>query len=213
MSEGDAATQAVVGVVQGTAASSPTAPTLPDGAIELARAVVPAGITATTSATITQTAPFTAPLGAVLPFRNSAERNAFAAMQSQMAWLIDESTLNVYDGTAWLSVASGDSGWINASLSGAWVSFDGGTTHAVPRYRKIGKTVRLGGTAKSGAIGTIFTLDANYRPAKFFYALVMANSGALQISVAPSGVVSAVAYIAGGTNAIVSLEGVTFTVN
>ena len=82
ISEGDASTAAVVGVVQGVAASSPVPPALPGGAIELARAVVAAGITATTSATITQTAPFTAPLGSAVPFRNSTERDAAGTFAS-----------------------------------------------------------------------------------------------------------------------------------
>lgn len=104
VSEGDGATQAVVGVVQGTAASSPSAPTLPDGAIELARAVVPAGITATTSATITQTAPFTAPLGSPVPFRTTSERDAFSPMKGQLAYLLDSDSLIRYTGSAWTRV-------------------------------------------------------------------------------------------------------------
>ncbi len=108
VSEGDDATEAVIGVVQGTAASSPTAPTLPDGAIELARAEVTAGITATTSATITQTAPFTAPLGSPIPFRNATARDAAGAfVAGTKAHLIDTGVEYVYDGSAWRPQISG----------------------------------------------------------------------------------------------------------
>jgi hypothetical protein len=64
---------ALVAVKSGTAAVSPVAPVLPVGAVEIARATVGAGITATTSATITNTIPFTAAAGATVVARNLAE--------------------------------------------------------------------------------------------------------------------------------------------
>lgn len=70
----------VIGVVQGTAAASPTVPSLAayPGAIELARILVPSGVTATNSGTtITQTAPFTTADGGILPFRSTTEMNLF----------------------------------------------------------------------------------------------------------------------------------------
>src|SRR5690606_35733041 len=102
VSEGDAATQFVIGVVQGTAASSPTAPTLPDGAIELARAEVSAGITATTSAIITQTAPFTTVIGGVVPFRTTTEMNTWTTpLAKQLARDLSSNNLYVWTGTGW----------------------------------------------------------------------------------------------------------------
>lgn len=68
----------VIGVVQGTPAAVPVAPSLSafPGAIELARITVPAGVTATNSGTtIVQSTRFTAAAGGVLFFRNPAERD------------------------------------------------------------------------------------------------------------------------------------------
>jgi hypothetical protein len=95
----------VIGVVQGTAAASPTAPSLASfpGAIELGRATVGAGITATTSATITQTAPFTAMAGGVIAFRNSTERGLGTYQEGQLGWLMDTDTLEVFNGASWVS--------------------------------------------------------------------------------------------------------------
>lgn len=97
----------VIGVIQGTAAAVPTAPSLAafPGAIELGRATVGAGITATTSATITQTAVFTAMAGGVIPFRTSTERDAATVLESQLGWLIDTDRFQVYTGAAWVNVS------------------------------------------------------------------------------------------------------------
>lgn len=94
----------VIGVVQGTAAASPSVPSLSSfpGAIELARILVPSGVTATNSGTtITQTAPFTAAAGAVVPVRTTTERDAGSWIESQVIWLLDTDKYQRYDGSAW----------------------------------------------------------------------------------------------------------------
>lgn len=84
----------VIGVVQGTAAASPTVPSLAafPGAVELARVTIPAGVTATNSGTtFTQTAPFTSTDGAPVPFRTKTEMDLWTtALTNQRA--IDLST-------------------------------------------------------------------------------------------------------------------------
>lgn len=95
----------VIGVVQGSPAASPTVPSLAafPGAIELARILVPTGVTATNSgATITQSAPFTAMAGGVIPFRNSAEQAAGTYLEGQLGWLIDTDQISYYSGSAWV---------------------------------------------------------------------------------------------------------------
>jgi hypothetical protein len=71
-------TQPIYGVVNGTAAVSPVAPSIPVGAIELGRATVSAGATSTNGSgvTISQTAVQTVARGADVPVRTLAERNA-----------------------------------------------------------------------------------------------------------------------------------------
>lgn len=85
----------VLGVAQGTPASSPVAPAIPSGALELARAVIPAGVTATNSGvTITQTAPFTAMAGGLVCVRNVAERDAGVWSNGQQ--VLDLATSVIY---------------------------------------------------------------------------------------------------------------------
>lgn len=95
----------VIGVVQGTAAASPTVPSLSSfpGAIELARILVPAGVTATNSGTtITQTAPFTSTDGSPVVFRNTTEMNAWtAALPEQTARDLSTNVNYRWDGSNW----------------------------------------------------------------------------------------------------------------
>lgn len=98
----------VIGVVQGTAAASPTVPSLAafPGAVELARILVPAGVTATNSGTtITQMAPFTAAAGAPVHFRNTTARDAETSLPS--GGLAEVAKLfYVWGGSAWEPLAT-----------------------------------------------------------------------------------------------------------
>lgn len=104
----------VIGVVQGTPAASPVAPSLAafPGAIELARIVVPAGVVATNSGTtITQTAPFTATAGGVLAFRTTVERDALSVPAGTICIVLADARRYVYTGSVWFEVGSpGDAG-------------------------------------------------------------------------------------------------------
>lgn len=209
--EGDASTQAVIGVVQGVAAASPTAPALPSGAIELARAVVPAGITATTSATITQTAKFTAAAGGVIPFRNTTERDADTCTEGQAGWLLDTHTLIVWDGTTWITLAS-DSGWITPTLGTGWTQ----DANNPIQYRALGDEVVFRGVAvTNGTTANIFTLNSGYRPAFAStsgspvkkYPLVSDSTTVERVFIYPNGVVQQSAAAARNG---VSLDGIRF---
>lgn len=78
---GETTSAPVAGVTCGTPQSSPTAPAIPAGAFELARNTMTSAATTTASTgnTITQTAPYTAPRGGVVPCRTIAERDALTA--------------------------------------------------------------------------------------------------------------------------------------
>lgn len=95
----------VIGVVQGTAAASPTVPSLSafPGAVELARILVPSGVTATNSGTtFTQTAPFTAVDGGTVPFRTLTEINAWTtAITGQRASDITTGVIYRWSGSVW----------------------------------------------------------------------------------------------------------------
>lgn len=124
-------TAPVIGVVQGTPASSPAVPSLSafPGAIELARITVPAGVTATNSgATITQTAPFTAAAGGVVTFRTIAERDAAAMPNGTVAFVLNTGDISRRVSGAWRRSDTTITGTIN--IAGASLTSTGnvGTT-------------------------------------------------------------------------------------
>ncbi len=121
----------IIAVLVGTPAASPTVPALTSypGAVSLATVLVPAGTTATNSGTtITQTAPFTATAGGVVPFRNTTERDAGSYVEDQLGWLMDSGTLQIYTGSAWRTYAP--STWVPivpGAVAGTGVSVSGNT--------------------------------------------------------------------------------------
>lgn len=91
----------IFGVAKGTAAPVPTKPPIPDGALELAYADIPSTATTTASVVITQSAPFTAAVGGIVPVRNTAELDAFAAADGTMARDITVGIEYERDGGTW----------------------------------------------------------------------------------------------------------------
>ena len=104
----------VIGVAQGTAAASPTAPSLAafPGAIELARITIAAGVTATNSGpTITQAAPFTSSDTGKVPFRTTTEMNLWTtALTDQLALDLSSQITYRRSGSAWVA-------WNSASIA------------------------------------------------------------------------------------------------
>ncbi len=102
----DGVTQAEVGVVTGTAAASPSKPSLPVGAVEVGTVTVASGATNTNAGTVTvaTTAAWTAPHGAPIPVRNQTERDALVKFDGLYADRLDLNTLQRCTGTAWLDV-------------------------------------------------------------------------------------------------------------
>lgn len=155
----------VIGVVQGTAAASPAVPSLAafPGAIELARILVPAGVTATNSGTtITQTAPFTAADGSVVRFRTTTEMNQWTtALTGQLALDLATGTTYRYSGSAWVAQFD-DTGWVTLPLTAGWT----GETNNIPQYRRLNGVVYIRGRAahSSGMTGVIANLPSGSRP-------------------------------------------------
>lgn len=168
----------VIIVVQGTAAAVPVAPSLAayPGYIELGRAVVGAGITATTSATITQTAQFTAAAGGVIPFRNTTERDAGTYTEGQPGWMIDSKQSIIYNSSAWVT-AIDDTGWASPTLLNSWSNL--GSGYVAARYKRRAGVVHVqgtitGGTATDGTV--LFNLPAGFRPSAAMQLAVAAGS-------------------------------------
>lgn len=181
----------VIGVVQGTAAASPTVPSLSafPGAVELARILVPSGVTATNSGTtFTQTAPFTTVDGGTVVFRTTTEMNAWTTpLTGQLA--LDLATMATYrwSGAAWVS---GDSGWIQPTLGSGWTNVAGSEV----KYRRLNGVVYLQGRASTNATtATAFTLPAGFRPSSQMIALLEAASVTTRSTVQTTGVVQQLA--------------------
>jgi hypothetical protein len=102
-----------IGIVQGTAAPSPTKPALPVGAVELGTVQIPAGATATNSVgvVVSQTAPYTAAPGGTVPFRTSTEMDTWSAPNLARAFNLADKMIYSRRNGAWLG------GTITPSLS------------------------------------------------------------------------------------------------
>lgn len=92
------------GVAKGTAAAIPTKPVIPAGALELATAEITSTTTTTGTAVITQSAPFTAATGAVVPFRNATEMNAATNLADGTAGTV-AGELYILSGNKWGSIS------------------------------------------------------------------------------------------------------------
>lgn len=104
--KGDPDNQAVLGVVQGTAAPTPVKPTasVPAGGYVLAESYVPSGVSSTSAAgvVITQTWVHTAMRGAPIPVRNQTERDAITAFTGLLVSRLDQDGgIRAYNGTSW----------------------------------------------------------------------------------------------------------------
>ena len=100
--------------------------------------------------------------------------------------------------------------WTAPTLTNGWTNFGAGTIAA--GYRLRGGVVELRGTIKGGSAAVAaFTLPVGFRPSAVHLFTALADPGVARLDVGSDGVVTVRAYAAGGSNAIVSLNGVSFT--
>jgi hypothetical protein len=128
----DTSSEPVFGVSSGTPASVPTAPTIPTGALELARNTMTSAATTTASAgnSITQTFRRTALRGAPVQVRDLAERTtratqvSFGTASPLLVWRIDAGVFeHTTDGTTWKQTATSRGAW--ASYTPVWSTASG----------------------------------------------------------------------------------------
>lgn len=102
----DTASDPLFGVASGTAAAVAVAPSIPTGAIELARNLMTSAATSTVSSgnTITQSALYTALRGAPIPVRNQTERDALTLYDGLGVYRLDLHQRENYNGTVWAVV-------------------------------------------------------------------------------------------------------------
>jgi hypothetical protein len=100
--QGDADSHAVFGVAHGTASGSPAEPSIPTGAVRIAKALIPSGTTRTdTGVTITKDVQYTVARGAPVPVRTQAERDAMTAYEGLVVRRLDNGLDNHYVGGGW----------------------------------------------------------------------------------------------------------------
>lgn len=99
-------TTPLFGVTQGVANASPSKPSIPAGALELATAVVTSSDLTTQTTVITQTFPWTAMAGGVVPLRSAAEQSAWAPGDGSYAHRLDLGVLLARRGGVWKLGAS-----------------------------------------------------------------------------------------------------------
>ena len=152
----------VFGVATGTAAASPTKPSIAGiaGATELATITIPSTATATNSSgvVITQTFQYTTATGGAILFRTSAARDLYlTATVGQHAYSIDALSEAVWNGTGW-KVAIEDTGWVTLALASG-VTTSGGLTPAV---RRVNGVVHNRGQVTSSSTGALYTVPAGF---------------------------------------------------
>lgn len=190
---GDSANDVVFGVAQGTAAVSPTKPTIPPGALELATASIPSTATTTLSSgvVITQTFPYTAAAGGVVWFRNATDMAAWTPADGAAAYRIDTAEIYQRRGGAW-KFASGDTGWVQIPLSNSWTNSTN-TAYQGAEACKINGTVHVAGLVQnSSSINAnpgvqIGTLPVGMRPKAYLIFTVWANGAGRPIEIGPDG--------------------------
>ncbi|MBT2594726.1 hypothetical protein [Arthrobacter sp. ISL-72] len=163
--KGDADNQAILGVIQGTAAASPSKPTgsLPSGAMVLAESRVFATTTALQqgSNTTSQVWRHTAARGAAIPVRDATERAEITtpAVGQQVKRLDQNGRIETWNGTVWwyhgqtwsFSRGAGS----DSTFSGANTGLVSGTITNAPagKYRIEGEAGLYGATS---AVGRVF---------------------------------------------------------
>lgn len=95
--------------------------------------------------------------------------------------------------------------WRTLSLAGAWVNF--GSVYETAQYKREAGYVETMGLVKSGS-STIATFGAGYQPNAALIFLGGASDGIADIRITAAGSLYLSGFLAGGTNASVSLAGI-----
>lgn len=177
----DGSTGELYGVVTGTAAASPTKPSLSGivGAVEIGTVTVAAGATSTAGAgvTINNTAPLTVARGADIPVRNQAERDALTTFPWLTVKRLDTGNVEARNvgNTAWVtlysSTATPPPSWTTLPITANWNTFtETGRYVSNVGYRREGDRVFLRGylqcntSVAAGAAITSSAIPAGLRP-------------------------------------------------
>lgn len=139
----DTSSEPLFGVASGVAASSsPTAPSIPAGALELGRNTMTSAATntASTGNTIAQSAPYTGLRGGPVLCHNQAERDVLALFEGLQVYRLDLHLTETYNGTSWVGPP--------------------GTTMGTPTYTPSQGTSTSGATETLDAVLGTYTFTA-----------------------------------------------------
>jgi len=186
----DADSESVIGVAQGAASGTPVAPTLPAGAMEIARATVAAGNANTLAATITQTAPITGLAGAdlVVSFGQAQFATRIPSPVAGMrVFSTAENSLYVRVGTAW-QVLWSDTGVIT-DPAGIFAPASGFTVSSLAARRRdaqvsIDITIEGAMNAIAGAQTSVGSFQSGWLPVGNVTAGAMFASSGFQNGIA-----------------------------
>jgi hypothetical protein len=140
-------------------------------------------------------------------YATSDDANDLALISQRLAEQVDADVQGVANRVMTLEA---DTGWNEPTLTNSWVPYDAGVVFPVPRWRRKNWIITLQGSMKSGTPAAAFTLPVGARPLKRLDFIAPASNGVVQVRVEPTGTVSPLFYFAGGSNGIVSLNGITF---
>lgn len=108
-----------------------------------------------------------------------------------------------------LSSAGVSTSWTAPTLTNSWADYAAGVV--ATGYRRVGDVVHLRGAIKSGTLAAAaFTLPVGFRPVGVEIFYVVAGPGGARLDVGADGHVTVRDYRSSGTNAMVTLSGVSF---
>jgi hypothetical protein len=161
---GDATTAMTVELVKGTAAATPTDPTVTGDHIPLARIRIPKNATSVANTNIEDLRPWTTAAGGILRVWGAANRPTYPYTGMYIhRW--DTNHLEWYDSSAGWRAVNDDTGWTTLPVLANWTVYNNET----PSVRRVGSTVHMrGGLLTStgvSAAGVITTVPPGFRPA------------------------------------------------
>lgn len=167
------------GVTQGAVSASPAVPSIPSGALALARATVTAGVTTTAGLAFEQAHDWTVANGGIIPDGTGGG-----------LW---------FNGTDWVPLNDeDDTGWVTLPLAAGHTSQ--GDPDWTPQVRRIGNVVHMRGLIKktsgsfsAGNAVTVGTMATQFRPTRNEYAPMATNdpTAAGRLQVGSNGMVQA----------------------
>lgn len=193
---------AVLTVIQGTPATPGNAvpPALPLSTMMLAQVLVAKGISSVANAAITDTRPFTAGAGGILPVLNAGYRTGMSGVAAGVLVMeIDTRRVYQWDGSGWVYVLGGNAPTVSIVPASGWYNWadQKDARFGSLRGTKIGSMVHLSGavgnTQTYAALSNMCTLPSGWAPEKIHMTSVYAGGNyksSIRVDIQTTGQVS-----------------------